>query len=157
MYDLSFRDYLKQTKRNVLEAFKNQEYSFNDLVKKLGVINDPSRNPVFDTLFIYQAIDYADFKIQDLKIESLEIDKTSAKFDLKLSCEEVEDYLKFYFEYRTSLFKESSVEQFIKYFRYIITSVIDNSHIKLSDISFITEMDYEMIYSDLTDDLNDEL
>jgi non-ribosomal peptide synthetase component F len=155
--ELSFKDFLLQTKENVLNAFNNQDYSFDDLVNSLGVKNDLSRNPLFDTLYVHQSIDYDEFKIKDLNFERVIYDRTSAKFDLKLSSMEANNQLYFNFEYRTSLFKLESIEQFIKYLKNIITNVIENRDIAISEISMSSEKDYELFYSDLTDDLSDEI
>jgi amino acid adenylation domain-containing protein len=51
----TFIQYMKEVKTLQLEAFDHQQYPFDELVEKLGVTRDTSRNPVFDTLFNYLA------------------------------------------------------------------------------------------------------
>ncbi|MFA7746287.1 condensation domain-containing protein, partial [Salinicoccus roseus] len=49
MAEKTFLDYITETKETMLKAFEHQEYPFEELVEKLGVKRDLSRNPLFDT------------------------------------------------------------------------------------------------------------
>ncbi|MCP5109075.1 MAG: amino acid adenylation domain-containing protein, partial [bacterium] len=49
----SFREFLMEVKKNVLEAFDNQDYQFENLVEKVAVKREPGRNPIFDVLFMF--------------------------------------------------------------------------------------------------------
>ena len=55
----SIKDYLRKLKQNTLESFENQDYQFEDLVDKVSVARDISRNPVFDVMF--NLLNQADF------------------------------------------------------------------------------------------------
>jgi hypothetical protein len=59
----------------------------------------------------------------------------TARFDLTLLAEEIGEQLVFTFEYCIKLFKKETIERYIKYFKEIITHVVKNKKIKLSDIS----------------------
>src|SRR5699024_910339 len=50
----TFQDFLKEVRQNALQAYENQDYPFDELVEKLHLERDPSRNPLFDTMFILQ-------------------------------------------------------------------------------------------------------
>ncbi|MCP4156659.1 MAG: amino acid adenylation domain-containing protein, partial [bacterium] len=45
------KEYLKEVKENTLQAFDNQEYQFDDLVKTINANRDTSRHPLFDVMF----------------------------------------------------------------------------------------------------------
>ncbi|KAF6577581.1 condensation domain-containing protein, partial [Paenibacillus sp. EKM211P] len=47
----TFLDYLKEIKETTLGAFEHQNYPFEELVDKVNVARDLSRNPLFDTMF----------------------------------------------------------------------------------------------------------
>ncbi|MEV7556116.1 amino acid adenylation domain-containing protein [Streptomyces sp. NPDC089795] len=51
---LSFRDQLGRTRRTVAEAFEHQDYPFELLVSELAPRRADGRNPIFQTMFIYQ-------------------------------------------------------------------------------------------------------
>lgn len=56
--NLSFANFLKNIKELCLENYKHQEYPFDELVKDLNIQKDTSRNPLFDTMFVYQNNSY---------------------------------------------------------------------------------------------------
>ncbi len=44
----SYTEFLKEVNNNSIAAFENQDVQFEDLVDKLNLERDPSRNPLFD-------------------------------------------------------------------------------------------------------------
>ncbi|TGU44306.1 hypothetical protein EN829_071830, partial [Mesorhizobium sp. M00.F.Ca.ET.186.01.1.1] len=48
----TFRQFLLEVKDNTLAAFEHGQYPFEELVEKLAIQRNRSRNPLFDTLFI---------------------------------------------------------------------------------------------------------
>ena len=53
----TFEAYLQEVKEAALQAYEHQEYPFEELVEKLNVRRDLSRNPLFDTMFVLQNMD----------------------------------------------------------------------------------------------------
>ena len=51
----TFKDIINMTKLNLIEAYSNQDYPLELIVEKLKVKVDPSRSPLFETLFIMQS------------------------------------------------------------------------------------------------------
>ncbi|MCP4215030.1 MAG: amino acid adenylation domain-containing protein, partial [bacterium] len=47
-------DFLKEIKTASIDAFENQDYPFEDLIEKLGVVRDTGRNPLFDAMLVLQ-------------------------------------------------------------------------------------------------------
>ena len=47
----TYREYLKECKENALQFYENQSYQFEELVDKIDLPRDISRNPLFDTYF----------------------------------------------------------------------------------------------------------
>ena len=65
--NLSCKEFILALKNNLLEAYKYQTYPFNELVSKLNLKRDESRNPLFDTMFIYQSNIFRDIKFNGIK------------------------------------------------------------------------------------------
>ncbi|MCI0471068.1 MAG: condensation domain-containing protein, partial [Candidatus Aminicenantes bacterium] len=61
--DMSFREFLAGVKKHTLAAFGNQDFQFEDLVEKLDINRDMSRNVLFDTMFSLQNIEIGEIKI----------------------------------------------------------------------------------------------
>ena len=55
-----FEDFLSELKEELLNIFDNQEYPFEELVEKVGIKRDASRNPLFSTMFTLQNADLSE-------------------------------------------------------------------------------------------------
>jgi len=149
-------DFLREVKENLLEAFENQEYPFEDLVEKVSLHRDMSRNPLFDVLFVLQnlgdqAHDLPDPDISSLKIKPYKIKSKISKFDLALICFESEGRLICSWEYCTKLFKEETIHRFIKYFNQVVDSVIHQVTKPISRIEIITQGEKKQVLFEFND------
>ncbi|MEK5408521.1 amino acid adenylation domain-containing protein [Paenibacillus sp. FSL W8-0439] len=134
----SFADFLMQVKDNSMKAFTHQEYSFEDLVSKLNLHRDMSRQPIFDLLFVMQNMGSSRIEMESVSVEPYEIKRTTSKYDISLLIIEQNNELFMELEYAVHLFKESTINQLGKHFLEILGYVIVNpnqsiSEIKLSD------------------------
>jgi amino acid adenylation domain-containing protein len=139
----TFLQFLGRVKEKTLEVFENQDYPFENLVEKLAVERDTSRNPLFDVVFVLQ--DVIDAKDADKKIPAKELqltpvsqERTTSQFDLVLEAVEQEQGLYFSLQYYSKLFRKGTIERFIIYLKTILTTVIRHPHIKLSEIQIIS-------------------
>jgi tyrocidine synthetase-3 len=140
-----FREFLRDVRDRTLAAFENQDYPFEDLVEKVAVHRDVSRNPVFDVMFAVQNIDISELKIPGLKLSPYKHEIAIAKFDMSWDCVESEEGLLFSVTYCTKLFKAETIERFINYFKKIVTSVLEDPQVKIAAIEIITEEEKEQI------------
>jgi len=134
-----FVNFLQETKRTILEAFDNQEYPFDDLVEKVALDRDISRNPLFDVMFILQNLENESLELPGLKLTPLPMEHTTSKFDFNFISHESGESLKFEVEYSTTLFKRETIDRFILYFRNIISAVIDQPGMTVSKIKRSSE------------------
>ncbi|HLP44691.1 MAG TPA: amino acid adenylation domain-containing protein, partial [Candidatus Kapabacteria bacterium] len=98
-----FPDFLEEIKEKTLKAFEFQDYQYDDLVEKVVLTRDTSRNPLFDTMLVLQNIEIAEVNIPGLKLSPYPYENKTAKFDLTLTAFEGEEKLLFNFEYCTKL------------------------------------------------------
>ena len=146
-----FIGFLEEVKEKALEAFENQEYPYEDLVEKVSVTRDVSRNPLFDTMFVLQNTGTQEIEIPGLKLIPYEYENKTSKFDLTLSAVEVEGKLLFTFEYSTKLFKGETVERFIVFFKNLIRGLIENHNRGISDFEIMTEGERSRILNDFNE------
>ncbi|NIM13592.1 MAG: amino acid adenylation domain-containing protein [Candidatus Aminicenantes bacterium] len=136
----TFREFLKEIKKRTLEAFENQDYPFEDLAENVAADRDPGRNPLFDAMFSLQNLDIPKLEIPGLQLKPYKFETRISKFDLCLTGIEVDEKFKFIFEYKTTLFKDETIEEFIRYFKDIATVVVENRDIKLNNIDLSTDL-----------------
>jgi len=136
----TFKEFLGEIRQNTLAAFKNQDYQFENLVEKLSLKIDPGRNPLFDIMFTFRTIEplpgetHTSETAPSSPQPAYEFENNTAKFDLLLDGIEVGNHIFFILEYRTNLFKEETIKNYIKYFKEIISAVIKKIDIQLKDI-----------------------
>jgi amino acid adenylation domain-containing protein len=147
----TFKQFLREVKKNTLEAYENQEYSFEDLVEKASVSRDISRNPMFDVMFILQNMEITKIEIPGLILKPYEYEQKTSKFDLTLTASEKENKLLFTMEYCTKLFKEETILRYITYFKKILFSIQENTNIKIARLSIIPEQEKQRILYDFNE------
>ncbi|WP_281936822.1 non-ribosomal peptide synthetase, partial [Paenibacillus tyrfis] len=133
--DRTFYEYLLEVKERTLQAFEHQDYPFEELVEKLKVKRDASRNPVFDTMFIVRNMETQEAKLDKLSFTPYGQDHTTAKFDLTLSMSAEEGEIRGSFEYCTKLFGKSVIERLTGDFLTILSEIGANPELALSEIS----------------------
>ncbi|MGM0803084.1 MAG: condensation domain-containing protein, partial [Bacillota bacterium] len=65
---MTFREFLQSVKERSVSVYENADYLFEELVEKLEIERDLSRNPLFDTMFILQNIGQEKLALSDLTI-----------------------------------------------------------------------------------------
>jgi len=149
----TFRDFLHQFKENTLQGFENQEYPFEDLVDRLSLNRNTSRNPLFDVIFTLYNVPVASSSKKELKqiFKPYGYQPKIAKFDMTLFSTETQGKLVFNLEYCTDLFKRETIQRFSKYFRKIATHVLKEPGIKLFNIEIIDEGEKQQILRTFND------
>jgi amino acid adenylation domain-containing protein len=150
----TFADFLAEIKGRTLAAFENQDYPFENLVEKISVGRDTSRNPLFDVMFVMQT-QMGEKKIPANSItgntDAFNLPKNlnpTAKFDLTLSITENEGKLQINFSYSTQLFNQETIRRFMNYFFNISSRICENPRQQISNIQFIDEKEKRQILAD---------
>ena len=125
---LSVNEYLVQIKDELSKLYENNEYPFEKLLEKLKIKRDSIRNPLFDTMFVF------DRSINHDKLETLDI-----QHDFTLFIENRQSYLSCSIEYNTKLYYKNSIVYFSKHFLNIIKQIINDISIKIKDIDVLSD------------------
>jgi amino acid adenylation domain-containing protein len=143
----TFKNFLQEVKRRTLAAFENQDYPFEDLVERVMVHRDVSRNPLFDVMLSYHKLEMLE-GLPDMRISRYKFKYNIAKFDLTLAVENPEGQLDCSFRYDIRLFKEDSIHRFIGYFKNLFSSILDDPDTKIADLSIMSEAETRQILFD---------
>jgi non-ribosomal peptide synthetase component F len=152
----TFTAFLQNVRKRVLKAFENQDVQFEYLVGKLVGDRDASRNPLFDVMFALDNLDISGINSKGLKLRIHQNEREITKFDLHLTVYEKDELLHFIFIFSTKLFKKESIENFIRYFSAIISSVINDPEKQLSQIQLVSKVEIKEIQLEFMDDLENE-
>lgn len=145
---LTFTQHLKKIKETAIEAFENQDYPFEEIVEKLKIERDYSRNPVFDTMFVLQNILQSDSTVEGINFKNHIIDSGISKLDLTLTAYERENYLEFSFEYCTKLFKPETIKRYVEHYINILEDILSNPDKELKEIKMISQKEINRILYD---------
>lgn len=145
---LTFNEFTQNIKNNLLESYEYQSYPFDELISKLNLKRDASRNPLFDTMFIYQNKGYTNFNFKNTKATYYIPDTNISKFDLSLEIIPVDNYLKLNFEYATKLFNKNFINTLSEHYINILNTVLNNTEIKISNITILSEKEKNKILFD---------
>jgi len=138
--DKPFADFLKEVKQRSLEAFENQDYPFEDLVARIEVNRDTSRNPLFDALFTYQSVSASP--------QEGDYNSGISRFDLLLTAVEAPDDIMLKWNYCRRLFKPETIKRFERCFSQVIDGILENPTKQIGQITIISEEEKARILSE---------
>ncbi|HLP44614.1 MAG TPA: condensation domain-containing protein, partial [Candidatus Kapabacteria bacterium] len=140
-----FHSFLAEVKENSLRAFENQEYPYEELVEKLNSERNTGRNPLFDTMFALQNLDFPAIEIPGLKLNVYHYERGTSKLDLTFVAVEMDQRLSFTVEYALCLFKQETVLRFSDYYKKVVSAILANPDAKISEIEIISAKEKEQV------------
>ena len=146
--DMTFKEFLPEVKKNTLQAFENQDYMFEDLVERLNIPRDLSRNPLFDTMFVLQNMNYSSLEMNGFHLTPLKFDQKVSMFDLTLEAVEHDEVINLEFEYCTKLFKEETIARMVGHFTNLVKSIVDAPDKTLSELNILSNEEREKVLSE---------
>jgi iturin family lipopeptide synthetase B len=136
------REFLKEVKQRSLKAYENQGYPFEELVEKISVNRDTSRNPIFDVMLnlLNQSDYHYDLQVMRGKAKKELVSQHHqgfSRFDMTIYVIELEERIHLNIEYSTTLFKPATIEGFLRYIKKIVSQLAGNMDQKLANIEII--------------------
>ncbi|MBO3285399.1 non-ribosomal peptide synthetase [Paenibacillus polymyxa] len=141
----TFLSYLNEVKETTLHAFEHQNYPFEELVDKVQVTRDLSRNPLFDTLFTMQNTENEEFELEGLRLIPYPSVLDTAKFDISLDVGEENGGLDYSFEYATALYKRETIERLAKHYEQLLETIVSRPDAKIAELDLLTAEEKEQI------------
>jgi len=133
---------LQANKNIIIDSLKHQDYPFDELVKAIGQEHDPSRNPIFDTMFVYQSMVSTHIGQGDIELSHHFFDPGFSKFDISIEVFEEEESVSFSIEYATTLFRAETVVRLGEHFKHLMDVIVKNPAVRLCDLSILNPDEY---------------
>ena len=144
-----FVDFLHSANQNMVNAFDNQDYQFEDMIDNLKIKPVVGKIPLIDTLFQFQNLQLNNQSQGDIQIESYDIDVKSSKFDLEIYVQQTDQSIEFSINYRNSLFKEESISNLIKDYKRLVEIIIENPYRKIKHIDILSTKEWTKNMKDI--------
>jgi len=122
--DPSFRELLRRVRATALDAFSNQDVSFDRLVQELGQRGNRSRAPLAQVLFNVTNAPVGGLDLDGITWEPVELDRGGAQFELSFSVDP-EVTRKLSIEYNTDLYRRESIECLAEQYFTVLEAAID--------------------------------
>jgi amino acid adenylation domain-containing protein/non-ribosomal peptide synthase protein (TIGR01720 family) len=149
--DPTFRELLGRVRQSALGAFAHQEMPFERLVEELAPQRDLSRTPVFQVSFIYQNIPIPEFDAGGLRLEVMDTESATARFDLELQVFERPDGLRGWFDYNTDLFDAATVERMAAHLSTLVENLLANPERPVGEASMLSAAERERVLDGFND------
>jgi amino acid adenylation domain-containing protein/FkbM family methyltransferase len=122
----SFLDLLGRVREVALGAYAHQDVPFEKLVEELHPTRDLSHAPLFQVMLVLQNAPREELVLPGLRLEAVEVERATEKFDLTLGLAEGPEGLEATWTYNTQLFEEATVAQMASHFERLLESVADD-------------------------------
>jgi 3-oxoacyl-(acyl-carrier-protein) synthase/acyl carrier protein len=144
----TFLQFLDEVKTVSLNAYEHQDYPFVLLVDKLNLKKDPSRNPLFDVMFVLQNIPASEIRLDKVTITDYPVSTGIAQFDLLMEINEGKGNWPVKIEYNTALFEAESILLMKERFLALLHNVFADPAKTIEEISI-------KIAADVVDEISD--
>ena len=135
----SFKSLLTQVKETTLKAYEYQDVPFGQIVEALRPQRSLSHSPLFQVMFILQNASLAEVELSGLRLNELEQESTTARFDLTLSISETDEGVVGAWEYNTDLFDSSTIARMLGHFQSLLSAIVENPQLKVDEIPLLDE------------------
>ena len=134
----TFRELVQRVRETALGAYAHQDIPFEKLVEELATERNLSFTPLFQVVFALQNTPSPEFRLRDLQLTLLEIERDIAKFDLSLVMWETAEGLEGTLEYNTDLFETGTMQRLLRHFRTLLEGIVANPDALIADLPLLT-------------------
>jgi amino acid adenylation domain-containing protein/non-ribosomal peptide synthase protein (TIGR01720 family) len=142
---LPFTSFLSEVKRGCLSAYDHREYPFEQLVKRLGLQGETTRNPLFEVVFVHEIGDSRCVDTGEVRFSQCDVDNGTAIFDFTAEFIEEGEEIRLNLRYRTSLFERGTIERWAGYIERILSAVADDPERPVRDIDPLSDAEREIL------------
>ncbi|WP_456443397.1 non-ribosomal peptide synthetase, partial [Caldithrix abyssi] len=143
----TFEELLAQVRETTLGAYAHQDIPFEQLVEALQPERDMSHSPLFQVMFVLQNTPPGSQSMEfpTIRLEVLEAEERTAKFDLTLVMAESPEGYFYEFEYNTDLFEKSTIERMARHFEILLKQLIEKPTQPLARLELVSSQEKRQI------------
>ena len=141
----TFRMLLGKIRETVIDACTHQDLPFEKLVEELQPERDASHTPLFQVMLVQQKQLMPELECAGVSFRPLEVDTTTAKFDLTLSFAEADQELRLTLEYSTDLFETATAKRMLGHLQTLLESAVVNPEQRISELPLLTNDEQQQL------------
>ncbi|QSQ18814.1 non-ribosomal peptide synthase/polyketide synthase [Pyxidicoccus parkwayensis] len=147
----TFRDLLRQVKEMALGAYAHQDVPFERLVEVLQPTRDLSRSPLFQALFALQNAPATSPRMEGLTLHTLEVELSTAKFELELILTETADGYRGTLRYDADLFEQGTASRIAEHYRVLLEGLLASTEQPVESIPLLTPHERHQLLVEFND------
>ncbi|WP_255581302.1 condensation domain-containing protein, partial [Caballeronia sp. dw_276] len=141
----TFETLLARTREAALGAYAHQDVPFEQVVEDLKPQRSLGHSPLFQVMLILQNAPFEDMELPGLRLSGVD-DETraarTAKFDLTLNVDTLDEGLGASLEYDTDLFDRSTVERMAGHFVRTLKAMVERPDARLDTLPMLDADEY---------------
>ncbi|MEQ1778778.1 MAG: amino acid adenylation domain-containing protein, partial [Nitrosomonas sp.] len=141
----TFSEILRRVRKTCLDAQAHQDLPFEKLVEELAPVRDMAFNPLFQVMLVFQSSVEERLELPDIKLNEIDVETQSAKFDLTLGIREENGTLKGWFEYNTELFLEKTMVRWASYYQKLLQEIVPAVDKPIANISLLPDREWDQL------------
>ena len=149
--DPEFVELLERVWQSTLGAYSHQDIPFEQVVAELEPERSLSHSPLFQVMLVYQNAPEGELELPGLRLEGLDIDTGTSKFDLTLGLGPGRDgVIDGSLEYNCDLFEESTVQRMADHFVMLLEAIAAAPMQRISQLRMLGDAERELIVGEWT-------
>ncbi|HEX7332371.1 MAG TPA: amino acid adenylation domain-containing protein [Pyrinomonadaceae bacterium] len=141
----SFRELVQRVRETALGAYAHQALPFEKLIEELQPERDAGNPPLVQVVLALQNAPQADLTTLDLKLNYVEVETSTAKYDLVVNVYEIEDKLSIVFTYSTDLFDAASMQRLGRHFKALLAAVVEDVDKRVAELDFLSPAEHRRL------------
>nr|WP_041842091.1 non-ribosomal peptide synthetase [Actinoplanes friuliensis] len=147
----TFAELLDDVRHTVLGALAHQDVPFERLVDELRPARDPSRTPLFQVMVVLQNLPGAAPELPGLRAEPVELELTTAGYDLTMEFEDSADGLGVSLTYNTDLFDAATIGRLATHLTSLFEAVVADPDQPVSRLPLLGDDERRHLLTGLND------
>jgi non-ribosomal peptide synthetase component F len=147
----TFQELLGRVRDTALAAYLHQDVPFEGLVQELAPERSLAHAPLLQVMLVLQNAPVETVEIQGLRLRPVELQATTAKFDLTLIFEERDGELAGTVEYATDLFDSATVERLVAHYEGLLTAALEAPWQRISELPLLTLRERHQLFVEWND------
>jgi amino acid adenylation domain-containing protein len=149
--DPAFGEVLQRVRHVTLQAYRNQDLPFEEILRTLQVSRSMDRNTLFQAMFILQNASAAPPTLPGVSVEFVDVDPGIARFDLTLELIEDDEALRGWLEYSTDLFDTATIARMAAHLRTLLEAIVANPGEPISRLNLLPARERARLLVDWND------
>jgi amino acid adenylation domain-containing protein/FkbM family methyltransferase len=146
--DPTCRELLRRVREVTLGAYEHQDLPFDRLVEELAPERDLGVAPLCQVFFALQNTPMPSLELAGLRLQLIEAERRTAKYDLYLTFAEREGTWRGELEYATDLFEPATIRRIARHYVQLLEGFVAHPESRLSALPMLGEQERERILRD---------